>query len=367
MTVLGVETIINMVELSSDDNENVLVVGAPGSGKSVSYVRPNILLEKEKSLLILDPHKEEFTYTYKEKLKQGYTVLEYDLSSKTIFDDFRKDLIAYGSEKLAIYIHNFKGFSTFSTEITQKERGLLVQELFKSLLNDEVWNQSLHIILDDYELYPLPDMAGLLSKAKSHNIGVSIIIHAISDIKRIYDERIALNIIGNCESILYIGGCSKQDAEFLSHLAGETDVSTTYENKIIKPYISAEEILTIKPSNALLMIEGEKPKIIEKLFIGDRSTAEGDMYWEEVTDLLLKVLHIYVAEEKNVVTFSESAWQNTIELLNTLEGTEDLDEIISALDSSNKIKDTWLKHRPKGNVIGLLLKELKAKVASRNM
>lgn len=364
MTVLGVETIIQTVELSGNENENVLVIGRPGSGKSVSYIRPNILLEEEKSLLIVDLHKEEFVYTYKEKLKQGYTVLEYDISSETIFEDFRNDLITHESEKVAIYLHNSTILSTFSAGPTPKERGLLVQDFFGILLNNEAWNQSLHLIIDDSELCPLPDIATLLSKAKSYNIGVSIIIQSISGLERIYDKQYALNIIDNCESILYIGGRSQQDAEFLSDLTLDTADLIIDENSNSKPYISPEEILNMKHNNALLIEAGKKPKIIEKLFVGDKPTIEGDQYWDKAFKLLLEIIHIYAAEDKGVEKFTIHAWLNTKEILNKINCAEDLEKIISALDSSHKIKDEWLEHRPKGNIIGLLLEELK--VAARS-
>ncbi|PGR00824.1 type IV secretory system conjugative DNA transfer family protein [Bacillus cereus] len=264
MTVLGMETEINMIELNGKQSGNVLVTGAAGSGKSVSYVRPNIILEQEKSLLIFDLRKEEFIYTHKEKLKQGYRVLEYDLASENILKVFRNDLISYGSDKLAIYINDS---NAFSREKTAKERGLLVQELVKSLLNDEVWSQNLHIFLDAYEEYPLPNMAEFLSIVKKHNIGCSIIVQNISDLENIYDENHALSIISNCEAILYTGGPSMQEAKLLSRLAGGKIVSPTDGVSTKKPFITPEEIVYLKRDEALLIVVGKQPRIIEKLFV----------------------------------------------------------------------------------------------------
>lgn len=368
MTVLGVETVINKLELSGKHNKNVLVVGAAGSGKSVSYVRPNILLEQEKSLLILDLRKEEFVYTHKEKIKQGYTVLEYDLSSKTIFEDFRKDLISYESDKLAIYLNNSNVFAAFSTEITAKEHGLLVQELFKILLNDEVWNQSLHIILDDYELYPLPDMAKFLSNAKAHNIGVSIILQELIGLERIYEKEFASRIIENCEAILYFGGHSKQDAEFLSRLVGETLVSTTYENRSNPPFITPGEILRLERNEALLIVNGEKARIINKLFTEDLTTQKKIDYWNIVTEQLLEVLHDYVVQERNVEALSNEALLKVKELLNTINNAEDLEKITSTLESSNIFKIAWITCKPKEEyLIKSVIESAKTKIESMIM
>ncbi|KFN13779.1 type IV secretory system conjugative DNA transfer family protein [Bacillus pseudomycoides] len=344
MTVLGIETVVNTIELSSKHSGNVLVGGAAGSGKNVSYIRPNILLEQEKSLLIFDLRKEEFTYTHKEKLKQGYRILEYNLASETTFEDFRSDLISYRSDKLAIYINDSD--ASFDRK-TAKERGGLVQELLKTLLNDEVWSQNLHIILDAYERYPLPDMAEFLSIVKKHNIGCSIILQNITELEHIYDENFALCIISNCEAILYTGGPSRRDAELLSCLAGGTLVSTANENFINKPYITKEEILRMERNEALLIVNGEKPRIINKLLLEDLTTLKKSDFWEVLTNQLLEVLHEYVVQETNVEASSNEALLKVKELLNTINSAEDLEKITSALESSNVFKIAWITCKPK--------------------
>ncbi|MGE1217659.1 type IV secretory system conjugative DNA transfer family protein [Bacillus toyonensis] len=358
MTVLGVETVNYKIELSGKHSGNVLVGGAAGSGKTVSYIRPNILLEQEKSLLIFDLRKEEFTYTHKEKLKQGYRILEYDLASETILEDFRRDLISYGSDKLAIYINNSDSFSDGKTV---KERGLLVQELFKTLLNDELWSQKLHIILDAYEEYPLPNMDEILSIVKKYNIECSIILQMISELKHIYDENFALSIITNCEAILYTGGPSMRDAEFLSRLTEDTVASTANE----KPYITKEEILRMERNEALLVVHGEKPRIITKLFVDYLTTQKNNDFWEVLTNQLLEVLHDYVVQETNVAASSNEALLKVKELLNTINSEEDLEKITSTLDSSNIFKLAWITCKPKEErLIKSVIESAKTKVES---
>ncbi|WP_142954818.1 type IV secretory system conjugative DNA transfer family protein [Bacillus pseudomycoides] len=357
MTVLGVETVINTIKLSGNHSGNVLVAGAVGSGKNVSYIRPNILLEQEKSLLIVDLHKEEFTYTHKEKLQQGYTVLEYDLSSKTIFEDFRNDLNSHESDKLAIYLNDSEAFSN---EKTAKERGRLVQELFKYFLDDKIWNQSLHIILDGYEYSPLPDMTKFLAIARGHRIRFSIVLQEISELER--------SIVSNCHAILYTGGPSMQDAEFLSRLPEETLVSTANENFINKPYITKEEILRMERNEALLIVKGKKPRIINKLFVEDLTTQKKNDYWEVLTNQLLEVLHDYVVQETNVAASSNEALLKVKELLNTINSAEDLEKITSALESSSIIKIAWITCKPKEeHLIKSVIESAKTKVESMVM
>ncbi|PFX44599.1 hypothetical protein COL32_12150 [Bacillus pseudomycoides] len=365
MTVLGVETVINKVELSGNHNKNVLVVGAAGSGKNFSYIRPNILLEQEKSLLIVDPHKEEFTYTHKEKLEQGYRILNYDFSSETIFEDFRNDLNSYGSDKLAIYLNDS---DAFSAEKTENERGLLVQELFEILLNDEIWSQNLHIILDAYEEYPLPDMAKFLSSAKRHKIGFSIILQELNGLERIYEKEFASLIIENCEAILYFGGHSVQEAEFLIRLSESKSVSTTNESSIKKHFITVEKMLHMKHNEALLIVNGERERIINKLFTEDLTTQKKIDYWNVATEQLLEMLHDYVIQETNVEVFSIEALLKVKELLNTINSVEDLEKITSALASSNIFKLAWITCKPKEEyLIKSVIESAKTKVESMIM
>lgn len=59
-------------------NQNVLVVGSPGSGKSQSYVLPNIINVKDKSIIVVDPKGELKTLTGQLKKDQGYEVYQVD-------------------------------------------------------------------------------------------------------------------------------------------------------------------------------------------------------------------------------------------------------------------------------------------------
>jgi type IV secretion system protein VirD4 len=48
-------------------NRNVFIVGSPGSGKTLSYILPNIIFERNRSMVISDPKGEIFEMTAKVK------------------------------------------------------------------------------------------------------------------------------------------------------------------------------------------------------------------------------------------------------------------------------------------------------------
>ncbi|AQQ55500.1 hypothetical protein B0X71_18830 (plasmid) [Planococcus lenghuensis] len=60
------------------DNRNVYIVGSSGSGKGQSYVIPNLLNNKEETLIVTDPKGELFDQTAAIKRKQGYRVYQID-------------------------------------------------------------------------------------------------------------------------------------------------------------------------------------------------------------------------------------------------------------------------------------------------
>lgn len=60
------------------DNRNVYIVGSSGSGKGQSYVIPNLLNNKEETLIVTDPKGELFDQTAAIKREQGYEVFQID-------------------------------------------------------------------------------------------------------------------------------------------------------------------------------------------------------------------------------------------------------------------------------------------------
>lgn len=60
-------------EVQEQGNVNTVVVGGIGTGKDFSVIIPNILLEEEKNLVVIDPIDQiSNVYTFKEK--QGYHI-----------------------------------------------------------------------------------------------------------------------------------------------------------------------------------------------------------------------------------------------------------------------------------------------------
>ncbi|MCM2534177.1 type IV secretory system conjugative DNA transfer family protein [Neobacillus pocheonensis] len=69
-------------------NRNVFIVGSPGSGKTQSYILPNIIFERNRSMVISDPKGEIFEAKAKVKQQQGYEVRLINFKEMLISDRY---------------------------------------------------------------------------------------------------------------------------------------------------------------------------------------------------------------------------------------------------------------------------------------
>ena len=113
--------------------------------------------------------------------------------------------------------------------------GLLYTQAFQTLyqLADRKYGGRLpvhvHAVMDEWANISLPDdFEKLLSTMRSREISVSIIVQNIAQIKALYKDAWE-SIIGNCDSLLYLGGNEASTHEYLSKALGkETLATNTY-------------------------------------------------------------------------------------------------------------------------------------------
>lgn len=78
MRILGNNVVI---ESGSVDNVNTMLIGAPGTGKTRSYVLPNLMSAEEESVVVLDPKGEIYDMTASLMRGKGYRVRVLDFVS----------------------------------------------------------------------------------------------------------------------------------------------------------------------------------------------------------------------------------------------------------------------------------------------
>ena len=84
-------------------------------------------------------------------------------------------------------------------------------------MSTQSWTNG-HISLPD-------DFEKLLSTMRSREISVSIIVQNIAQIKALYKDAWE-SIIGNCDSLLYLGGNESSTHKYVSEMLGKATIDT---------------------------------------------------------------------------------------------------------------------------------------------
>ena len=156
---------------------------------------------------------------------------------------------------------------------------LLYIQLFQVLydLADSVYKGRLprfvHIIMDEFANVHTPeDFLSILGGCRSRNIGISIILQNLSQLKAKYKDGWE-NIIGQCDEFLYLGGNEQSTHKYVSELLGKETIDTNTYGKSegrsgsysTNYQISGRELMTpdevrmLDNRYALLFVRGERP------------------------------------------------------------------------------------------------------------
>lgn len=91
----------------------------------------------------------------------------------------------------------------------------------------------LHCFLDEFaNVGRIPNFDRLIATIRSRKVSVSIILQTIAQLKTMYKDSWE-TIVGNCDSVLFLGGNEQSTTEWLSKLLGKEtiDIRTTSDSK----------------------------------------------------------------------------------------------------------------------------------------
>ena len=136
-----------------------------------------------------------------------------------------------------------------------------------------------HFVLDEFANVALPDnFERLLATMRSRRISVSIIIQNMAQLKALFKDSWE-SLVGNCDTMLYLGGNEQSTHEYISKMLGKETIdtrtrgitrgshgssNTNYQNAG-RELLTLDEVRLLDNSNALIFIRGEKP-IMDKKF-----------------------------------------------------------------------------------------------------
>lgn len=247
-----------------------LVIGPAGSGKTLRFVIPNILLEKKRNILVFDPRKEIAAYTENQKAKQGYNIEYLDLDEK---NDFTKIVQKFVEEKTVLYVHMQSLLSEELNENTLESISNLFDNLLEEIstinrkTNQDQFNGTC-IFLEEATLYKIKYLPELLAVASGYNIRITLTIQSINTLEKLYGLEASRSILGNCNTKLIMGITNQRDAEYFSELLGEKAIKVEQNKYVKRKHLTKDEILELNSEKAILLQSGELFKIIDKLPFG---------------------------------------------------------------------------------------------------
>ena len=189
------------------------------------------------------------------------------------------ELDSLGERKTALFLVMSDTDTTFNFVIA-----MLQSQLF-NLLCDKADSQyggrlpvHVRLILDEFaNIGKIPNFDKLIATIRSREISASIILQSQSQLKTIYKEA-ADTIIGNCDSLLFLGGKEKTTLKEISEMLGKEtiDIYSTSENKGRetsygfsyqkhgKDLMSQDEIAIMDGNKCILQLRGERPFLSKK-------------------------------------------------------------------------------------------------------
>lgn len=192
------------------------------------------------------------------------------------------DLSAPGKEPCAYFCITSDTNSTFDFL-----SGLFFSFLFINLVNyadlhDGKCKPNVHFLLDEFaNIASIPDFTKKISTMRSRGVNTHVIFQNIGQLQNRYPNNAWSEIIGACDSKLFLGCNDLLTAEFVSDLLGTTTVEDVSKSKQAgfegyfdfgkesrkgtkRNLLNKDEVLSYPHKNAILMLKGQKPLRLDK-------------------------------------------------------------------------------------------------------
>ena len=193
------------------------------------------------------------------------------------YDEMELDTL--GDRKTALFLIMSDTDSTFNFVIA-----ILQAQLFNLLCDkaDDVYGGRLPVhvrcILDEFaNIGQIPQFDKLIATIRSRERSASIILQSQSQLKAIYRDN-ADTIVGNCDTMLFLGGKEKTTLKEISEILGKETIDSfnTSENrgkeishglnyqKLGKELMTQDEIATMDGGMCILQVRGIRPFFSKK-------------------------------------------------------------------------------------------------------
>ena len=213
----------------------------------------------------------------------GARLAPFDIQElRDLMQEDELELDTLGDRKTALFVIISDTDDTFNFVVS-----IMYSQLFNLLCDkaDDVYGGRLPVhvrcLLDEFaNIGLIPKFEKLIATIRSREISASIILQAQSQLKAIYKDN-ADTIVGNCDSILFLGGKEKTTLKELSETLGKETIdlyntSETRSNqksfglnyqKTGKELMSQDEITVMDGSKCIFQLRGVRPFLSDKFDI----------------------------------------------------------------------------------------------------
>ena len=188
------------------------------------------------------------------------------------YDELELDTL--GDQKTALFVILSDTDSTFNFVAA-----LMYSQLFNLLCDkaDDFYGGRLpvhvRLILDEFaNIGQIPNFDKLIATIRSREISASIILQSQSQLKAIYRDN-ADTIVGNCDTMLFLGGKEKTTLKDMVELLGKESIDTyttsdtrvtqrsygTNYQKLGRELMTMDELATMPGDKCILQLRGVRP------------------------------------------------------------------------------------------------------------
>ena len=193
------------------------------------------------------------------------------------YDELELDTL--GDEKSALFLIMSDTDSTFNFLIS-----MIYTQLFNSLCEkaDDVYGGRLPVhvrcLIDEFaNIGQIPNMEKLIATIRSREISAFLVLQTLSQLKALYKDN-ADTIIGNCDSIVFLGGKERGTLKELSETLGKETIDTyntsdsrgtsssygvNYQ-KLGKDLMTQDELAVMDGTKCILQLRGVRPFLSDK-------------------------------------------------------------------------------------------------------
>jgi type IV secretion system protein VirD4 len=200
-----------------------------------------------------------------------------EIARITSYDNL--DLGSTGERKRAIFCVIPDNDSSFNYLV-----GMLYTQAFQEMYYraDHKYGGELpvpvHIIMDEFANVSLPNnFENVLATMRSRNISVSIIIQNMAQLKALFKDSWE-SIVGNCDTMIYLGGNEQATHEYISKMLGKETIDTrtrgitkgrqgssnTNFQNTGRELLTLDEVRLLDNKNELIFLRGERAMMDKK-------------------------------------------------------------------------------------------------------